>query len=218
MLRCSRLVLGALTLGVTAGCSSDSATEPNPDCDVTNPVSRIAIAPTSATIYFRVPVRATDTLHVTPTAYNRFGGERTDVRFAYVSSDTGVVVVEPTGLVRVAGAGTATITASACGESASARVEAVPAIATVTVGPTPDTLVAGDSLLLTARAIDHAGASMLDAVFQWSDPPDRPAVLRPASDSAAWVFTKEAGLTPVTATTEGASGSASVVVLPRVFL
>lgn len=220
MSRCSRLALGFLTivLGAVEGCSTDSGTQPQAVCDVTNPVSRISVVPSSATVYFRLPVRSTDTLLLTPTAYNRFGGARTDVRFAYSSSDTSVAVVSPTGVLYIVGAGTTSVHITACGQSASAEVTAVPAVATVAVRPTPDTLVAGDSIMLTARAIGHDGAPMSDVVFSWADPPAELVVVRPVSDSTAWVRANGAGLASVTARGEGAGDSASVLVLPRVFL
>ncbi|HEX5408711.1 MAG TPA: hypothetical protein VFW89_02970 [Gemmatimonadaceae bacterium] len=210
--------LGLVALAAIAACSGDDPTDPGALCDVTNPVMQVSVSPATDTVRIRIPARPADAVQLTAVVTGRTGNPRTDVPVAFTSSDTAIATVSSTGLVQLRAPGHAVIRAKACDQSASATIVAVAAVASVVVAPTPDTLVSGDTLLFTASAIGSTGAPLTDAVFDWTSSNAALGVITSSGPATAMLVTSGAGSTTVTASAEGSSGSASVVVLPRVFL
>jgi uncharacterized protein YjdB len=201
-------------LGFVAACSSDRATGIDGICDVTNPVSSITVDPPSATLFFRDPPRVSDVLQLKPTAYGRFGAARTDVPFTFSSSNSAVASVDSTGLVTAHTIGNATITVSSCDEDASVNIAVVSELESINVVLPNDTLVVGDSMVVTAQAIAVGGATIGDAVFQWSVDPESVASITVLDDSTVMVNALAEGTATVTAAIGTTAGSGSLVVIP----
>lgn len=209
--------VSAVAAVLLVACSSDVPTAASLACDVTNPVASVSVSPRYDTVRISVPAQPSDVVQLTGTAYGRAGNVRTDARLSYASLDTSVATVDSTGLVHLRASGSVIIRASACGQSAEATIVAVAHVATVTISPANDTLVSLDSLLLTATVLDPDGKPVTGDTVTWSTSSVGTSIAA-TSPAAAMLRTSAAGTTTVTATAEGASGTATVVVLPRVFL
>lgn len=218
MARRSLLVLGLAGLSAGIACSGDTATGVAGVCDVSNPVSSILVSPTSAVLFFRSPPRQSDSVQLADTALNRLGAPRTDVSFKFGSGDTSVVSVTNAGLVRARGVGTTTVSVSTCDKISRVKVTVVSDVGSVVVTPALDSLVAGDSLLESALALNAGGSPLSGVVFSWSSSATQIATVAPVWDSTAIVRTASAGNVSISATGQGATASAQMVVLPRVFL
>lgn len=129
--------------------------------------------------------------------------------FAWTSSSPAVARVDSAGGVTAVAAGSAKITASVYGISASATVRvrvAPPKVARVTVSPDSLLLATGATGSFTATAYDAAGHVLTGRAVAWTS--SAPAV---ATVSASGTITGVAeGTARVTATVEGASAYASV--------
>ncbi|HKT08521.1 MAG TPA: hypothetical protein VJR24_11540 [Gemmatimonadaceae bacterium] len=218
MARRSLLVLGLAGLSAAIACSGDTATGVAGLCDVSNPVSNILVSPTTVTLFFRSPPRVSDSVKLAETALNRFGAPRTDVSFTFGSGDKAVVTVTDSGLVRAEGVGTTTVSVTSCGQTSKVKVTVLSDVGTVVVTPSIDSLVAGDTLLMSALARDGSGSPLSGVVFAWSSSATQIATVAPTGDSTATVRTASAGSASISATGQGATASSQIVVLPRVFL
>jgi uncharacterized protein YjdB len=213
-MRCTVSVPALFALGIVVACSSDRATGVDGICDVTNPVSAITVAPSTATLYFRSPPRVSDALQLEPTAYGRFGAARTDVPFTFSSSNSAVAGVDGTGLVTARDLGTATITVSGCDEDASVNVTVVSELDSIDVTAPEDTLVVGDSMLVTARALAAGGGVIDGALFDWTVDQESVAGIAIVDDSTVMVNALAEGTAVVSAKIGATTGSATVVVIP----
>ena len=126
----------------------------------------------------------------------------------WTSSNASVATVSGSGLATAAGNGTATITATAGSVSGSAAVTVAQEVSTVVVSPAEATLVHGDTLRLTAGAVDANGHAVAGAEFEWTSS-DTSVVAVDASGLATGVGLGEA---EVSATSSGVSDSAALVV------
>ena len=127
---------------------------------------------------------------------------------AWSAANPGVATVDSDGLVTAAGNGTTTVTAASGSASGSARVEVEQVPREVTVSPDSVEMQVGDSMRLTATALDANGHEIADAVFQWSSSVPATAWVSGAGVVGAMAF----GTTTVTATAGAVSGSAYIVV------
>jgi alpha-tubulin suppressor-like RCC1 family protein len=215
--RALALAVLAAVSGLVA-CDEEDITGPGFICDVTNPVRDIILTPSNAQVLVHVPALSTDTVLVSAVATGRLGTARNDVRFKFTSSDPSIATVDSLGVVRAVRAGTVRITAEACGESSTAQINILNNIATVLIIPGSDTLVAGDSIRFKARAFGQDGLQILGVKFTFSSTNPGVVVTR-LTDSTATITTP---LTPGTVTIgavgEGVSASASLLLLPRVFI
>lgn len=215
--RWATLALVLATTGLAA-CDEDAVTGPGFICDVTNPVREIFVSPASASILVHSPALATDTVTLTAVATNRAGTTRRDVPIKFSSSDTTVASVdEMSGVVRARKPGTVRITASACGESASAQVVVLASVTRIAVTPPSDTVVAGDTASVTARAFGPDGSRVTNAKFIFSSSLPSVSVIQ-TSDSTARLVTISAGNAVITATAEGVPGTGTLLILARAFL
>lgn len=212
-MRHTRLLAALLALGALAACSSDRATGNAGICDVTNPVSKITVNPPSATLFSGSPPGQSDTVQLEPTAYGRFGAARTDIHFSYSSSNSAAATVDSSGLVTARGIGNTTITVSACDEKATVDITVVSALESVSVTLASDTVVVGDSALVSAQATASGGGALGGVVFTWSADPASVASVTATDDSTAMVHALAEGTAVITATTGTTSGSATLVVV-----
>src|SRR6185437_4663692 len=127
------------------------------------------------------------------------------------SNKTTVATVSGTGLVTAAGVGSAVITATVDGQQgfASVTVSLVP-VKTVNVTPALDTLVLGGVVQLHAQTLDSAGNVLNGRTVTWSSSNENVALV----SSTGRVVSQDTGSATITATSEGVSGTSTIVVIP----
>jgi uncharacterized protein YjdB len=191
-----RLAAAGFTLGVVwlGACKT-----PTPSCAV----SSVTVTPGAADL----TVGETEQLQASVSASNCSETPAT----TWISSAAGVATVSATGLVTAAGAGTATISATAGGVSGTALVTVTQAaIATLEIQPAAGNVAVNGTLQLTAIARDAGNAVLTGRTFTWVSL--SPAVV---SVNASGLVT---GLTPgqgsVSVSAEGRSALATVTVNP----
>lgn len=155
------------------------------------------------------------TLAATAQVLDAQGASNPDWTAVWSTSDASRATVSASGLITAVAAGQAVIRASADGRQDSVMVTVVLVpVATVAITPRSDTLVAGDAVQLTATARDSANTVLAGRAFVW-------ASLTPALasvDGSGLVTTGRGvgGLALITATSEGKSDTASILVQPSV--
>ncbi len=154
------VVAATAGLAWVAGCG-DGATEPPPP-DPPRP-AMVAVTPATAEL---TALEATVQLRAEVRDQN--GQVMTGATVTWASGSAAVATVDPTGLVMAVGNGTATITATAGSVSGSATVSVAQRVSSVTVSPAADTLVEGDTLHLSAEAVDGNGHAVAEAEFEWA--------------------------------------------------
>jgi uncharacterized protein YjdB len=130
---------------------------------------------------------------------------------AWTSTSTTVVTVSSNGLVTAIAPGTATITATSEGRSGSATVNvAARPVSAVIVSPGQVTLFANQTVQLSALVTDDRGQVL----------PGKPVTFTSSSNQVATVSSSglvtgiSAGTATITATSEGATGTALVTITP----
>lgn len=180
-----------------------------PACGVTDaeraPVESVALSPAS----LRLTEGTTGTFDVD--VRDAAGSSVRDRRVVWASSNPAVATVSDRGVVTAVQAGSADVAATAEGKSAIAPVTvlaAAPAIASVSVTPSPVNLLVAQSATLTATAYDSEGKPVAGRSVVWT-----------TSNAAVAVVSQSGrvtGVTPgeaaVTATIDGFSGTATVTV------
>jgi uncharacterized protein YjdB len=135
----------------------------------------------------------------------------TDRVVTWSSSNTSVATVSPAGVVRSLITGSATITATSEGQSASTALSVTPApVGTVTIAPSATTIGSGSTVTLAATVKDVNGTTVTDRTVTWKSSDDLVAIV---STSGA-VTGLKAGTATITATSEGKSGTATITVVP----
>ena len=189
------LKVGTARITATTGGKSAVAT-----FTVEPAVAVLELAPATA----EVTVGKTVTLTATP---KDAAGEPVARTVAWTSSDNTLATVA-NGVVTGVKVGTVTITASAGDKTATAAITVVPPVAGVAITPAVDTIVTGDSVKLAATLTDSAGATVTRPVTWASDN----ALIAPV-DTAGMVRGLAQGAAVITATSEGMSATANIVVL-----
>src|SRR5207237_59012 len=121
-----------------------------------------------------------------------------------------------TALVRALQQGTTTITAMSEGKSASAQlvVTAPPSVASVSVTPPADTVVVGeDSVFFSATLRDAQGRQLYGRIVTWAISDTSVARIVSSYGPHAAFRPAKPGSATVTATSEGKTGSAQLVVI-----
>ena len=193
-------VLASLALGWA--CGGDSATAPEPARPTTVTVSPAATAELTA---------LGATVQLTAEVRDQNAGVMAGATVRWTSSASSVATVDASGLVTAAGNGTATITASSGDASGSAAVTVRRRVSEVIVSPPAVTVSPGDSLRLTAVALDENGHVVAGAELAWTSSNQSVAVAY--DDDPGFVLTLAEGTTTVTATADGATGMAEITVI-----
>lgn len=192
----------ALGTGVAAcgGGSGDVVGPPTP-----TPVASVTLDRTTASI----AVGGTVTLTATPR--DASGNTLTGRSITWSSNDTTVATVNAGGTVTGKAAGTAKVTATSEGQSASATITVTPApVASVTLDRTSAAIAAGSSVTLTATTKDAAGTVLTGRAVTWSSSNTAVATV----DQNGVVTGKTVGTDTVTATSEGKTAQAVITVNP----
>lgn len=102
-------------------------------------------------------------------AYTAFGPRESAPLMTWHSTDTAVLQVSPNGRLQAVGRGIARLGARSEGVSASREVRVVSnPVRSLSVAPRESDLRAGDVVHFSASALDAEGASVEDAVVEWS--------------------------------------------------
>lgn len=172
------------------------------------PVARVIIAPSSITL----SVGQTSQLIVTLT--DSTGNVLTGRSITYSSSDQLVATVSASGLVTAISEGSATISVSSEGKTASVVVLINPVpVASIQIAPNAISLGIGASTRLVAQAFDAGGKPLANRKFTWISGAPSVATV----DQTGFVTGVSGGTASVFAATEGISASASVTVNAAVF-
>ena len=203
-------LVGAILVGASLSCGEEAPTEVvSPD---------IALDTVTVTPFSNTLVSLGETVQLTATASLCSG-----TTFDWSSSDSSIATVNTSGLVTAVANGTATITAGVnClafpavigaptggGVSGTATVTVAQAADTVTVDPATATLSSiGETTQLTATASDANGVVISERTFTWVSSGE----LCVTVDTSGLVTAVAQGTVSITATTEGVSDSAIVIV------
>ena len=193
--------LGLACFGSTAGCGGDTA------------VVDVASIPTTVTVTpGQVHMTAIgDTVRLSVEIQDQYGGV-IEAPVQWTSGDPTVAVVDD-GLVRAAGNGETSITATVGSASGSAAVTVAQEVSAVAVSPAADTLLAfGDTVRLVAEATDANGHAVAVSEFSWASSDTLVARV----DASGQVTAAANGRATITATAGSASGSAAVTVAQEV--
>jgi len=194
--------VGAGTATVSATCDGVTGTAPVSVSIIT--VASVTVTPSPAAVL----TGATVTL--TATVKDANGNVLTGRVVAWSTSNPGVATVSSTGVVMGVAAGTVTITATSEGKSGTSTVNVTTApVGSVTVTPSPTTIIIGQSTALTATVKDVNGNTVSRTVSWSSSKPAKATVT-----SSGVVTAVDTGAVTITATAEGVSGTASVTILP----
>lgn len=172
----------------------------------------IAVSPQLDSIFVDEPIVATrDTTQLAALAIDAFGDLLTGVVFGWQSSATGVASVTPSGIVRAVGLGTASVTVSANGLSATSSIRVVPLLASAELTNPPTQVLALDTVPLTAVARSYTNAPVA-RTFNWTS--SNPSVA--TVDAAGRVRFLTTGSSTITARSAFRSATTSITALDRV--
>ena len=158
---------------------------------------------------FTASLEVGQTLRLTPVIRYSDGTFLTAQRVTWTTSDPEVASITVAGVVTAGRPGSATVTAVADGESATANIIVLASVAVVEITPDSPTIEAGTSVQLMAKVLGPGGTRVTGRVVSWStfDP-------EIASVSVGKVRGRRPGSTRIEATAGGARGETEVTVLP----
>jgi len=195
---------GTATITATSGSVHGTA-------DVTVslvPARRVTVTPDALTF-----TQGDQGTQLTVALFDSAGGalSLTGRTIVWSSNKSSVASVNGSGFVTPGNPGQAVITAtlSGTGLSATSTVTVTPVpVASVSVTPSPDTLVVGQQLQLTATPQDANGQALSGRAVTWDGSDDAVATV----SSNGRVTALSAGTMTVSATSEGKTGTATIVV------
>ncbi len=193
-------VLASLALGWA--CGGDSATAPEPARPTT-----VTVSPAT-----RELTALGTTVQLSAEVRDQNARVMAGATVTWMSGANSVATVNASGLVTVAGNGTATITASVGSASGSAVVTVMQSVASVEVSPSAETIELGSTLQLTAEAFDESGHAVAEVEFAWETSDAAVATV----DAGGLVTAVAEGVATITASAGEASGSAVVPVMQPV--
>ncbi len=197
----SALARAAILLFVLS--CGDGAVEPAPPPPA--PVATtVTVSPASATL-----TAFEETARFTAEVRDQNGQVMVGAAVAWASSNAEVAVVDASGLLTAMANGNATITAVSGSASGSASVTVAQEVGAVAVTPPGDTLIAGDTVRLTAEAADANGHPVAGTEFDWSSSDTLVAVV----DDGGLVIGVGVGEAEVTARAAGVTGRATLTVV-----
>jgi uncharacterized protein YjdB len=166
------------------------------------PVSSVVVTPDAATL------TVGQSQQLDAKTYDAGGSELNGRTITWSSSNEDVASVSSTGKVLAVAPGTATITATSEGKSDKATITVVAPVGSVVVSPDSISLVIGKTSPLTATVKDANNNTLDGRDVTWKSSNTSVATV----DDKGVVTGVSVGTATVTATSEGKSGSAKVVV------
>ena len=199
----SGLVSGGAAGSATITATSEGKTGTSAITVTSVPVASVTVSPASPT------VTAGQTVQLTATPKDANGNQLTGRTITWSSSNTSAATVNASGLVSGVVAGSATITATSEGQSGTAAITVTNvSVASVTVSPAPASVVAGQTVQLTATPKDANGNALTGRVVTWSSSNTSVATV----NGSGLVSGVVAGSATITATSEGQSGTSAITV------
>lgn len=191
---------GTTTISATSGGHTGSATV----TVVPVPVASVALQPS------RVALQPGETATLTATTKSADSTVLTGRVVTFTSDNSGVARVSSDGVVSAIAPGSATIAATSEGVRGTAAVVVtlVP-VGSVALLPTSASVVAGQTVALSATVLDTAGRVVTDRVVSWTSSDIHVAVV----STTGIVTGVAAGTAAITATSEGRSGTSTVTVI-----
>ena len=125
----------------------------------------------------------------------------------WFTSNSSVATVNTSGVVTAVGSGTATITATSEGKSATAAIVVAPPSATITLTPSSATVEVGKTVQLTAVFRDSQGRTQ-SKTFNWDTSNSQVATV----SSSGKVTARKEGTATIKATASGVTGTATITV------
>ena len=125
----------------------------------------------------------------------------------WFTSNSSVATVNTSGVVTAVGSGTATITATSEGKSATAAIVVAPPLATITVTPSSANIEEGSTVQLTAVYRDSQGRTQ-SKTFNWDTSNSQVATV----SSSGKVTGRREGTVTIRATASGVTGTATITV------
>lgn len=194
--------LAAITLSALS--CGDGSTEPAPaplrPATVTVTPATAELTALGATVAFAAEVR------------DQHGALMPNASVSWSSSEARVGSVNGSGLATATGNGSATITATTGEASGSAVLAVRQTVSTVTVTRPVASIVVREAVLFSAVAADANGHPVDDAAFAWASSDTTVA----AVDDSGLVTGVAPGRAVVTATADGATGAAAVMVTQEI--
>ncbi|HKI96185.1 MAG TPA: Ig-like domain-containing protein, partial [Gemmatimonadales bacterium] len=196
---------GTAQIVATAGGTSGSAA-----LTVLQTITSITVTPDTVTLTALDAVE-----HFTATARDANDSLVSIATFLWSSGTPSVATIDPsTGIATAVGDGKTTITAAVGGVSGSATLTVHQVVTSIAVSPSSATIAAlGGTQQFTAVALDGGGQPVPGVTFAWTSADPGIATVGSTSGVATAVAN---GLTTITATGGGASGSATLTVAQRV--
>ena len=197
--------VAAGTATITASAGDVRATVEITVVSATQPVVSVEVSPSAETIAIGT------TRQLSAEAFDENGQAVAGAEFSWESDDDAVAMVDGSGLVTGVGEGTATITASsgsAQGTAAITVVSVTQPVASVEVSPSAETIAVGETLQLTAGAVDANGQAVAGAEFSWESDDHAVATV----DGSGLVTGVAEGTATITASSGSAQGTAAITV------
>jgi len=205
-------ILSVLTTGAVAACSSETT-------DQFAPLAlSLSLSPTVDTIFVADLIVDADATSLTLTAQSLGHPVHTPSGVEWSSADTSVAVVTSGGAVHAVGIGETTISARVNSSRATATIVVAYRARTLSISPTSLVGLAGDTVQVTASAVDVKGVLVPNTryVFTSSDPSI--ATVTATGARTARVLFVNAGLARVNVSAAGQTASATGTIQPRDFL
>ena len=169
------------------------------------PVNAVLVTPATGALIVG------EQLQLTATPTDTLGTSLPGRVISWSSNAPAVASVSSTGLVTALGLGSATVTATSEGKSATSRIAVSPVpVDAVTVTPSTASLPAGQSVQLTARPVDSTGAALTGRTVTWAS--DQPTIATVAQGGL--VTAVLAGQARISAAVDGKVGTATINVTP----
>ena len=190
---------GSATVNATAESATASA-----EVAVEQSVAELAVSPATYAL-----VAIGDTARFLAEARDGNGHVVADVQFVWSSDDESVVTVDTEGVVTALANGSAQIAATSGSATASAEVTVEQGVAAVNVSPPPTALEAfGDTVRLSAEAMDANGYAVAGAAFTWTSSDTLVAMV----DSDGLLTAVGNGTASISAAAGAVSGTAALTV------
>ena len=215
MHRASRVLAAAvLSAAVTLACSDGgSVTDPHAPMGLA-----LSLSPSADTIYVADTLTDRDTVQLALRATSLGLQVKEALGAEWTSSDPGVAVVDSAGGVHARGVGTATITARVNDERATATVVVARRAITVQLSPSAVTGLAGDTVVVTASALDAGGALVPGTQYAFGVSDATIARVERTGNQTARVIFLKAGTTQVWVAAAGQTANSATTVLLRDFV
>jgi trimeric autotransporter adhesin len=171
----------------------------------TVPVASVVVTPNAS------PAVVGQTTQLRADAKDASGQTLTGRTIVWSTSEPGVATVTSTGLVTAIASGSATISATSEGKTGTATITVSPKpVSAVIVSPGQASVIVGQTTQLSAQVTDDAGNVLAGRPITYSS--GSPAIATVSTSGLVTGVT--AGTATITATSEGKTGTATIVVTP----